>query len=234
MEYLKEGGDMMFWARNKRAEEILKEAKETNVPENNQMPEDEYVWVDGYKGMDKDMKCHDGFQYQIGGHYEIDTDPVICANGFHLCLTLYGVFDYCAPFNGNRFFKVRALVKRKYVGKYGDLTLSDGAVAYVDKLVSKQIDILEEISSEEVLEVAKEKYPYISTVDDLQDFSSYYEFLISKIKSILSENGFTQSFIDLYVEDASRDFDKSYILKRVLMVTSENISHDMAVHILMS
>ena len=44
----------------------------------------------------------------------------------------------------------------------------------------------------------------------------------------------TQSFIDLYVEDASRGFDKSYILKRVLMVTSENISHDMAVHILMS
>ena len=65
-------------------------------------------------------------------------------------------------------------------------------------------------------------------------FSSYDEFLISKIKSILSENGFTQSFIDLYVEDKIPVFDKSYILKQVLMVTSENISHDMAVYILMS
>lgn len=224
---------MMFLSRNKRAEKIMKEAKETTVPENNQPPEDEYVWVDGYKGMDKDMKCHDGFQYQIGGHYEIDNDPVICEKGFHLCLNLNDVFNYYDLFNGNRFFKVKALVKKKDLDCYGKITFGTG-IFPVNKIVSKQINILEEISSEEVLEVAKEKYPYVSTVYDLQSFSSYDEFLISKIKSILSENGFTQLFIDLYVEDKKRVFDLSYILKEVAMVTSENISHDMAVYILMS
>lgn len=226
----------MFLSSNKRTEEILKEAKESNsVPENNQSPEDEYVWVDGCKGMDKDMKCHDGFQYQISGHYEMNDDPVLCNNGFHFCLNLNDVFEYYTPFNGSRFFKVRALVKKKDLDQYGCFVMySSSKCMLMNKIVSKEIDILEEISNEEVLEVVKEKYPYLSTIYDLQGFSSYDEFLISKIKSILSENGFTQSFIDLYVEDKSQGFDKSYILKRVLMVTSENISHDMAVHILMS
>ena len=94
----------MFLGYNRRAAEILKKANKDNiVPENNQPSEDEYVWVDGYKGMDKNMKCYGGFQYQLGGHYQIDNDPVLCKNGFHLCLNLCDVFSYYKPFGGNRF-----------------------------------------------------------------------------------------------------------------------------------
>ena len=57
----------MFLGYNRRAAEIKKANKDNIVPENNQPSEDEYVWVDGYKGMDKDMKCYGGFQYQLGG-----------------------------------------------------------------------------------------------------------------------------------------------------------------------
>lgn len=128
------------------AEKILKKRKEDNiVPKKDQPSEDEYIWVDGYKGMDKDMKCHGGFQYQIGGHYQIDDDPVLCKNGFHLCLNLCDVFSYYEPFDGNRFFKVRALVKKKDLDRYGDVIYRDIYYTTLDKIVSKQIDILEEL-----------------------------------------------------------------------------------------
>lgn len=136
----------MFLKHSKTNEKNIEEEKEGNiVQENNQPSEDEYVWVDGYKGMDKDMKCHGGFQYQIGGHYQIDDDPVLCKNGFHLCLNLCDVFNYYEPYDGNRFFKVRALVKKKDLDRYGDVIYRDIYYTTLDKIVSKQIDILEEL-----------------------------------------------------------------------------------------
>ena len=144
----------MFLGYNRRAAEIKKANKDNIVPENNQPSEDEYVWVDGYKGMDKDMKCYGGFQYQLGGHYQIDNDPVLCKNGFHLCLNLCEVFSYYKPFGGNRFFKVRALVKKKDLDRYGYVVHYDmGHFIVLDKIVSKQIDILEEMVDEYVLRI---------------------------------------------------------------------------------
>ena len=57
-----------------------------------------------YKGTDKDMKCHGGFQYELGKTYE-DDGAIRCGiKGFHSCETPLDVFNYFKPIDGNRFF----------------------------------------------------------------------------------------------------------------------------------
>jgi hypothetical protein len=75
-------------------------SEETNVESNNvenvencneqSIQEEEWIWVEGYKGTDKNLKCKSDFQYEIGKEYNID-EVKICEKGFHFCLRdLYG------------------------------------------------------------------------------------------------------------------------------------------------
>ena len=117
--------------------------------------EEEWVWVEGYKGTDKDMKCRD-FQFEIGREYSLleDQNPIMCTVGFHLCLNLFDVFNYYDIGKGNRFFKVRALVLKKDAMKYGDRSTPNYTYK-IDKLVSKSIIFIEELSADEILQYAK-------------------------------------------------------------------------------
>ena len=38
--------------------------------------DDEWIWVDGYKGTDEDMKCHD-FQYELNKQFDMPEDVKI-------------------------------------------------------------------------------------------------------------------------------------------------------------
>lgn len=49
-----------------------------------------------YKGFDKDLKCFDGFQYEIGKTFETDKAD-ICDCGFHACENPMDVFNYFPP-----------------------------------------------------------------------------------------------------------------------------------------
>ncbi len=49
-----------------------------------------------YKGFDKDLKCHGGFQYEIGKTFETDKAD-ICEYGFHACENPMDVLGYFAP-----------------------------------------------------------------------------------------------------------------------------------------
>ena len=61
-----------------------------------------------YKGTDKDMKCRDGFQYEIGKTYT-DDGAIRCGDkGFHSCGAPMDVWSYFAPIDGNRFFSCEA------------------------------------------------------------------------------------------------------------------------------
>lgn len=75
--------------------------------------EEEWVWVEGYKGTNSEMMCRDQ-QYEIGKTYVMPegSDIKVCESGFHLCLGLVEVFDYYSIGSGNRFFKVKALVRK--------------------------------------------------------------------------------------------------------------------------
>ena len=49
--------------------------------------------VKSYKGFDKNLRCR-GFQYKIGGIYEMDGKIKMCNRGFHACESPFDVFDY--------------------------------------------------------------------------------------------------------------------------------------------
>lgn len=114
-------------------------------------PEDkgteEWIWVTGFKGTDKDMKCRD-YQFEFGKKHDMpEGEPiVICSSGFHLCNELKNVFKHYKVKNGNRFFEVRALVRR--YNKNGYYSFEH----YDDKMSSKSIEFVRELTADEVFE----------------------------------------------------------------------------------
>lgn len=139
---------------------------------NKKLPTEEWIWVEGYKGTDKDMKCRD-FQYELNKQFDMPEDAEIktCSNGFHFCLYLKDTFDFYNIGNCNRFFKVKALVRKNDLINYhssGDhlplIKFSDDAYnaapGYSRKLAAKSIILTEEVSMDEILKnTPAEKLP---------------------------------------------------------------------------
>ena len=72
--------------------------------------EQEWIWIDAYKGTDANMVCR-GKQYRMNVEDTYGDKVVLGKKGYHVCTDLKHVFkDYDYDFR-NRFFKVRALVK---------------------------------------------------------------------------------------------------------------------------
>lgn len=123
---------------------------------------DEYVWVKGFKGTDKDMRCQD-YQYELGKQFDLDEDvePVVCSKGFHFCKSLENVFRYYKIGDGHRFFEVEALVrksdldpKKKDYAKYANVAWSPYHTSshYDDKYAAKSIRFVRELAVDEVFE----------------------------------------------------------------------------------
>ena len=116
---------------------------------------EEWVWVKGFKGTEKDMSCK-GYQYELGKQFDLDEDlePSVCHNGFHFCKELSSVFGYYSIGNGNRYFEVEALVKKsdldpKYMpwsGVYPGFDISK------DKYAAKSIRFIRELTPDEVFD----------------------------------------------------------------------------------
>lgn len=137
---------------------------EKNEPETEKKEEidikNTWVWVEGYKGTDKNMCCND-YQYTFGQVDKMPREEVKeCASGFHMCLTMRDVFKYYPIGKGNRYFKVRALVRLSDKNEYGiggGMTYSYYSLpqyTYSDarnKLVAAEIEFLEELSMDEIL-----------------------------------------------------------------------------------
>lgn len=121
---------------------------------------DEYVWIKGFKGTDKDMRCQD-YQYELDKQFDLDEDvePVVCSKGFHFCKSLENVFRHYKIGDGHRFFEVEALVrksdldpKKKDYAKYADVawSLYHTSSHYDDKYAAKSIRFIRELSVDEV------------------------------------------------------------------------------------
>lgn len=141
---IKKGGVELV--RNDLGQWTIKEEPKEETPE-------EWVWVTGYKGTDKDMKCKNDFQYEIGKTYDMPEDkPVItCESGFHMCLNLTDVYDYVAIGKGNRFFEVRALVRKSDKDKYTNDVACGIWVIKNNKLAAKSIEFIRELTADEIL-----------------------------------------------------------------------------------
>lgn len=115
----------------------------------NEEPEDkgteEWVWVTGYKGTDKDMKCRD-YQYEMNNQHDMPegSEINICHSGFHFCDKFEDVFRYYRIERGNRFFEVKALVRRW--NKNGTYTIEHSN----DKMAAKSIIFTRELTTDEI------------------------------------------------------------------------------------
>ena len=110
--------------------------------------EEEWIWVTGYKGTDKDMKCN-GYQYEMDKQSDMPEGEQIemCRSGFHFCDKLKPVFRYYKVEKGNRFFEVKALVRRWKKDGYYKIEQQG------DKMVSKSIRFVRELSVDEIFDV---------------------------------------------------------------------------------
>ena len=125
------------------------------------LEEEEYIWVKGFKGTEKDMSCK-GYRYELGKQFDLDDDinPVLCEKGFHFCKNLENVFRYYKIGDGNRFFEVEALVKKsdwyseqkknRTCNLYQPYSYLPGFIVSDDKYAAKSIRFIRELSVDEV------------------------------------------------------------------------------------
>ena len=139
---------------------------------------DEWVWVTGYKGTDKDMKCKNDFQYELGKQYDMPEGEAVeaCTSGFHMCMTLEDVYHYYRIGSGNRFFECRALVRKSDLEKYGKVETNDTYALYayvslntavVNKLAAKSIELTRELTVDEILAHKPESSEWHRWVKDM-------------------------------------------------------------------
>ena len=148
--------------------------------------DDEWIWVEGYKGTRKDMTARfNDFKYELNKQYEIDEEPEVCKKGFHFCLELSDVFEYYTLEKNHRFFKVKALVRKSDYEKYGTYNPYDYSGKRYNKMAAKAIILLEELFTKEIVE------EYYNT--------SNYERLDEKFNIILIEKGYYPAWEACYV-----------------------------------
>lgn len=152
--------------------EAALKAEEDSEKAQKALADGEWIWVEGYKATRKDMTCR-GYQFEINKQFDMPEGAEIedCKSGFHFCRDLKDVFDYYKVMDGNRFFKVHALVRKKDYEEYGksvtievanpfyymygyDLSGSHSTTTRTssirDKLTSKSIVFLRELTPDEV------------------------------------------------------------------------------------
>lgn len=221
-----------------------KERKRKELQEKIELQEqEEWVYVEGIKGMTEDMKGYDDFQFEVGKTYIKDGLIEICKNGFHLSLNLKDAMCHYGLCKGNRFFKVRALVRKEDLDKYGTITEVDNFLygkqkIIKNKLVSKEIEILEELSDEELFEEYNKfesgKSRWIEDIDDFKYCRKHGEIKLAENK--LNIKLILLGVNELLVKILTRDFDdiksREIFVDYVEALSKENISRDMFIYLI--
>ena len=186
-------------------------------------PEDkgieEWVWVTGYKGTDKDMKCRD-YQYEMGKQHDMpdNSEIKICRSGFHFCDKIRDVFGYYDVQRGNRFFEVRALIRRW--NKNGYYTIEHEH----DKMVAKSIQFVRELTTEEIFEHLNNELTMEWTIEQMNNarqssIREYYDILRA---NELVQLGYSEAFATWAVRKGGHGVAK-------MMGTMPNVSMDVKV-----
>ncbi|MCO5822927.1 hypothetical protein M8668_13870 [Clostridioides difficile] len=203
--------------------------------------EDEWVWVEGYKGTDENMKCRD-FQYKLNKTYSMNGEDVdTCEYGFHLCLDLEDVFDYYDLNLSNRFFKVKALVKKADKNEYGKVyTLPDmppDMIPFtyeISKIAAKEIIFLAELTFEELEVHIQDIFPEANT-----KFKWYALCKLGKqeyshriFMNQMKKNRFSDTFSQMLFNECNNYDKRLKILNKAIAYSKENLSKDMLVYLL--
>lgn len=203
--------------------------------------QEEWIWVEGYKGTNMNMVCRD-YQFRFHTQFDMPEGAEIkdCESGFHFCRDLKDVFGYYKIDDGNRFFRVRALVRKKDYENYGKpYESSDGSIqSYIyrmsfggpglrDKLAAKSIQFLYELTPEEVFApLCEERDEYKTWSADVKKLAMERGFgyvrNIERIKTLVSL-GYSDAFAQWLVEN------RKYYNTAVAVGSQEGLSMDMKV-----
>lgn len=186
--------------------------KVVEQPEEPKQSEEEWIWVQGYKGTDKDMRCRD-YQYELSKKHDMPDDAKIekCDSGFHFCTELKSVFDFYEVGKGNRFFKVSALVRKSDY----EITLENIAheeharkspwhlALNADKLAAKSIIFTQEVTNEELFEVLETTSLRFKGIPQeyrqlVRDHGIGYAEVQYQIKTLIAD-GYSEAFADFVV-----------------------------------
>lgn len=185
--------------------------------------EDEWIWVEGYKGTDKDMQCK-GYQYEFGIQHDMPEgeEVQVCSKGFHLCLNLSDVFGFYEVGNGNRFFKVKALVKKIDYETYDTIRL--GYFCSEPKLVAKSIIFESEVEAKDIVTKAinedlPEKYYSLAIEYNISHAMRQY-----RADILVEECGYSQAFATFIAAKARSEY-----FNAARAIAQEDISMDMKV-----
>lgn len=188
--------------------------------------EDNWIWVEGYKGVTKDLRAYNGFQYELHKEYSLKDNEkaILCESGFHFCLKLSDVLNYYGLKNNNRFFKVMALVQESEYNKYGQYDYWSRR----DKLAAKSIVLTEEVPLEEVLECF-----YKKLCGDIERLPEEYNEIIyqhgyEEAKQIYNNKllinaGYSECFAAIICEQDQN------VKKALAIASQEGVSMDMKV-----
>lgn len=163
-------------------------------------PEEEWVWVTGYKGTDRNMQCKNNYQFEIGKKFDMPEDAMItiCKSGFHFCPKLRDVFSYYDIGGGHRYFEVSALVRKKdYDGSMCDpgVYWGYGSIAINDKLAAKSIIFTRELTVNEVLECSGADFSDWTEAEKTMAMEEGISVVTTKRKvSKLVELGYSEAF----------------------------------------
>ena len=205
-----------------RNDEKKEEAKKTEPVK------EEWIWVDGFKATDKDMKCRD-YQYELHKCFDIsdDKEVVECEHGFHLCKELKDVFKYYAIGKSNRFFEVKALVRKTDYELYsgGDFVWNAHYMSIApgkDKLVAKSIIFTRELTVDEILSDI-----YVPDGWNAEDKKMILELGYEEAfrfvgRRELNKLGYSDTFSEIIIKDGKFDIARA-------VGTQEGLSMDMKV-----
>lgn len=209
-------------------------------------PEDEWIWIEGYKGTDKNMCCRD-FQYSMNKifiHNDEEEPIELCESGFHLCLELEHCFGYYDITDENRFFKVKALVKKKDLNNLEELKKNNYR-SYLpfrsstdSKIVAREIEFIEEIKYNDIriINYIKRNYSWIETDNEVENIINnkeydHIKFLNEKFTLKMKELKFSDTYIIIKSNELNtHNLQKFY--EKAKALSDEKISKDMLIYLL--
>lgn len=205
---------------------------------------DEHIWVDGFKGTDMNVECR-GHKFEIGKTSKIDGNIEMCKNGFHFCTELKEVMNYYSivtnygEYTKNRFFKVRAKVKRRdYLLSKGEYKVDYMSSAMVrrgalhryeprifkvkpDKLVTGEIEFVEEVGYNELESIIKshgilaKRIKNESDWERLKKVGDISEFDREEFEEGMKNLGFSDGVIVTFYKKISSNIRTEFKLDRI-------------------
>lgn len=110
--------------------------------------------VEGYKITNSDYSCR-GFKYELNHTYSIEEDPIPCKSGFHFCKELTDCFKYYPP------EKITYEIWNLDTYKYLKVRSNGTTYQLRDKYCTNNLTILEECTTEEILEAFSKDIDYL-------------------------------------------------------------------------